>query len=80
MKNTILLKETLKEINRLKGNCSANSSIYTLLVVRFLLLLFCFQSMHETTEMSNAIMRSPKSLAPSPTVANIASIIPYYKP
>ena len=28
----------------------------------------CFESMHETTETSNANMRYPKSLNPSPTV------------
>ena len=35
--NTI--KETLKETNRLKSNCSANNSIYTLLMRLYLLLL-----------------------------------------
>ena len=35
----MLLKETLKEINRLKSNCSTNSSIYTLLKGHRLLLL-----------------------------------------
>ena len=36
----MLMKETLKETNRLKSNCSANSSIYALLIVHCLLLLF----------------------------------------
>ena len=35
----MLLKETLKEMNRLKSNCSANSSIYALLKGHRLLLL-----------------------------------------
>ena len=49
-------------MNRLKSNCSANSSVNTLLVVHCLSLLFrngharapnpCSQSMHETTESS----------------------------
>ena len=34
------MKETLKETNRLKSNCSANSSIYALLMRPCLLLLF----------------------------------------
>ena len=38
-KNIMLLKETLKEINRLKSNYSVNSSIYTLLKGHRLLLL-----------------------------------------
>ena len=78
----MLLKETLKEMNRLKSNCSANSSIYALLMVHCLLLLHCYghacapnpcsKSMHETTETNNANMRYPKSLTPSPTVARSA--------
>ena len=36
----MLLKETLKETNRLKSNCTANSSIYALLMRLRLLLLF----------------------------------------
>ena len=37
----MLLKETLKEINRLKSNCSVNSSIYILLKgYRLLLLIY----------------------------------------
>ena len=39
-KNAMILKETLKEMDRLKSNCSANSSIYALLMVHCLLLLF----------------------------------------
>ena len=35
----IVMKETLKETNRLKSNCSANSSIYALLMRPCLLLL-----------------------------------------
>ena len=38
-KNAMLLKETLKEMNRLKSNCSVNSSIYALLKGHRLLLL-----------------------------------------
>ena len=38
-KNIILLKETLKEINRLKSNYSINSNIYILLKGYRLLLL-----------------------------------------
>ena len=75
----MLLKETLKEMNRLKSNCSANRSIYALLMVHCLLLLLCYghacapnpcsKSRHATTEMSVANMRYPRSLTPSPTVA-----------
>ena len=71
------LKETLKETNRLKSNYSVKKSIYALLIVPCLLLLFryghvrapnpCFGSMHETTETN---MRYPKPLTPSPTVAS----------
>ena len=48
-KNAVLLKEILKEINRLKSNCSVNSSIYILFLVHCLLLLLflqCGESMH----------------------------------
>ena len=82
-KNAMLLKETLKEMNRLKSNCSARRSIYALLMTLLLLFLFamamfvhrihapnpCSQSMHETTETTETNMRYPKSLTPSPTVA-----------
>ena len=81
------LKETLKEMNRLTSDCSARNSIYTLFMVHCLSLVFrygytyapnpCFESMHETTETtetSNANMRYPKSLTPSPTVA---MMLPY---
>ena len=79
-KTAIAMRETLKETNRLKRNCSANSSIYALLMGLCLLLLLrkghvafapnpCIESMPETTETSNANMRYPKSLIPSPTVA-----------
>ena len=77
-KNAMLLKEALDETNRLKSNCSAKRSMYAFLMVHCLLLLSrygyvrapnpCFKSMHETTEKSNANMRYPKSLTPSPTV------------
>ena len=73
------LKETLKEMKRLKSNCSAKSSIYVLLMVRCLSLLFrhgnacapnpCTELMPETTGTNDAIMRYTKSLTPSPTVA-----------
>ena len=36
----MLLEETLREMNRLKSNCSAKRSIYALLMVHCLLLLF----------------------------------------
>lgn len=39
-KDAMTLKETLKEMDRLKSNCSANSYIYALLIVRCLSLLF----------------------------------------
>ena len=39
VKNAMLLKESLKQINRLKSNCSANSSIYALLMVHRLFLI-----------------------------------------
>ena len=81
----MLLKETLKGIFLLKSNYRANSSIYVLLVIHFLLLLFrcghaytsnpCSESMHETTETSNANMRYPKSLTLSPTVVTILDIV-----
>ena len=84
-KNVMLLKETLKEMNRLKSNCSARRSINALILVYCLLLLFamampvhrihapnpCSQSMPETTETNNAIMRYTNSLTPSPTVARL---------
>ena len=77
----IAMKETLKETNRLKSNCSANSSIYALLMVPCLLLLsqwpcgHCTESMHRNnTETSHANMRYAKSLTPSPTVAKIKII------
>lgn len=69
--NAILLKETLKETNRLKSNFSAKSSIYALLMVHcpFLLSLWlccapnsCAESIPETTETNNAIMLHTESL------------------
>ncbi|KAM0803629.1 hypothetical protein BDR22DRAFT_42174 [Usnea florida] len=69
----------LKEMNRLKSNRSANSSVYALLMVHCLLLLLyqeyayapnpCTESIHGTTETSNANMRYPRSPTPSPAVA-----------
>ena len=66
-------------MNRLKSNCSAKSSTYTLFVVRCLSLLFrnghactpnpCTKFIHEATKTSNANMRYPKSLTPRRTVA-----------
>ena len=75
----MLLKETLKEMNPLKSNCNANSSVYALLMVHCLLLLSCHEhacesnpcteSIHRSTETSNANMRYPRSPTPSPAVA-----------
>ena len=56
-KNARLLKEIIKEMNRLKSNCSANSSVYTLFLVRRLLLLLSLpfaKSMHALIELRNA--------------------------
>ena len=77
----MLLKETLKEMNRLKSNCSVNSSIYALLKGHRLLLLIrnghvaiapnpCTKQHRNNTETSHANMRYANSLTPSPTVAN----------
>ena len=73
------MKETPKEMNLLNSNCSAKSSIYAVLVVDCLLLLFCHghacapipcsKSMRGTTETSSANMRYSKSPTLSPTVA-----------
>ena len=76
----IVMKETLKETNRLKSKCSVNSSIYTLLKGHGLLLLIRkghititpnpYTKQHRNnTETSYANMRYAKSLTPSPTVA-----------
>ena len=87
--NAMLLKETPKEMNRLKSNYSARRSIYALLMTLLLLFLFamamfvhrihalnpCSQSMHETTETTETNMRYPKSLTPSPTVAKISTLV-----
>ena len=62
-----------------ESNCSAKSNIHALIMVHCLTLLTphdyaCAsnprsESLHGTTETSNADMRCPKSLTPSPTVA-----------
>ena len=78
----IVMKETLKETNRLKSKCSVNSSIYALLKGHGLLLLIrkgymaitpnsCTKQHRNNTETSHANMRYAKSLTPSPTVAII---------
>ena len=65
----------LKEMNRLKSNFSAKSSIYytphgTLSLASLSpWLCLCTESMPEITEPNNAIVRCTKSLTPSPTVA-----------
>ena len=77
----IVIKETLKETNRLKSKCSVNSSIYILLKGHGLLLLIrkghmtiasnLYTKQHRNnTETSHANMRYAKSLTLSPTVAS----------
>ena len=76
-------KETLKEMNRLKNNCSANSSImpsswYVDSCFSFAIAMAMHihwihapnPSVHETTEMGNTKIRYSKSLTPTSTVAN----------
>ena len=84
------LKETPKEMNRLKSNRSAKNSIYALLIVHYLTLLFrhghacarnpCTgsmpESMPETTELNIASIRYTKSLTPNPIVAVIQWLVP----
>ena len=80
----IIMKETLKETNRLKSKCSINSSIYALLKGYGLLLLIrkrymtitpnlCTKQHRNNTETRYANMRYAKSLTPSPTVAMSSS-------
>ena len=75
-KDAMILKEILKKMNRLKSSCSAKSSIYTLLLLHCLSLLFCHghacppnpfsESMHETNETNKANAISEIN-NPSPT-------------
>ena len=68
----MILKATLKEMSRLKSNCSVTSSIYALLMVHCLSLFFRHgYACAPNPETSNANMRYPKPLTPSPNVAMI---------
>ena len=76
----------LKEKNRLKNSCCANSSIYALFMVHCLPLrpwamamsvhqIHAMPRTTETTETNNAIMRYMKSLTPSPLVVMTSLLV-----
>ena len=78
-KKTAMTAMPLKETNQLKSNCSARKQYsYTLHGTLSppsltMAMCLCTESMHKTTETTDANMRYPKSLNPSPTVASTSA-------